>query len=921
MKVALFCGGSVFAVALGLCASPAAAATATAEATSPGVVGEITVVAEKREQSLQTVPVAISAFSAEQRKLIGIAIIQDLADFSPSLNWTDIDDRVYIRGIGRNSDNLNNTSGVAIYYNGIYYGANAAIEQQKSDLFIGNIEVDNGPQNTLHGSNADGGVVSFTSQRPTDTLYGEVRVGVANYETYFVESVVSGPINDHLKFRLGGNFTEQRGGFFNNLDGSPQGGNLVLGGSGETHYLEGQLEGHWDHLDAWIQASSGNFIANTHGAAALGNFPATPFNGADGLTPSGFYGLCGLPGFAATANGAGCAGGPPIVPGSVVTRFITADQFPGNNPGNVNIRDFINEDNTRNSMTGDVQISAHVTYHLPSLDISYLGGYQNFHYVLHIANQPISGIDAGVVSFQEAGAPTAAAAFLCTSAGFTLAACQAPLTINPTPNFLTFNEYDQAFSHELDFTSTGASPFQYIGGVYWYRERWNQPVQADSMTAQPQMGAPMYSNLLGGACPGGAFAVCAAPLNPDFAGSSENTAITYDSVAVFFQGSYKFNDEWKITGGFRYTSDHKEGWQTWRVVGFTDIFGAPEFGSATPAFDITQLAACSPAAAPLCLGPYPGAGPTSFNAVTGNVQRRLAATWAAPTGTVDIDWTPDPTTLAYFKYSRGYKSGGWSTYTLAPLPEVNPEYVDAFEIGAKKTIGREWTLNGDIFYYNYYGEQVPLSVVNQIGQIVPILYNIPLAHSYGLELWGTWRPTDALTVSLSYSHLNAKVAQSACVLDTVDPLAIQPGANTSGCIETPADIAAGTLVQNIHGQYIPGATPNKISLNGLYTWNFDPGKLTLSGTFIWRDGTYDSVFNRAWTFQPSSTQVNVRATWTDKDGRYNIILFCNNLFDTTAYDGAGGTLLGTFKGQEDILYQPFLNAPRTFGVQFQVRWK
>ena len=114
-------------------------------------------------------PVAITAFSAEQRKLMGIQIIQDLADFSPSLNWTDIDDRIYIRGIGRNSDNLNNTSGVAIYYNGIYYGANASVELQKSDLFIGNIEVDNGPQNTLHGSNADGGIgrLHLASGRPT----------------------------------------------------------------------------------------------------------------------------------------------------------------------------------------------------------------------------------------------------------------------------------------------------------------------------------------------------------------------------------------------------------------------------------------------------------------------------------------------------------------------------------------------------------------------------------------------------------------------------------------------------------------------------------------------------------------------------------------------------------------------------------
>jgi iron complex outermembrane receptor protein len=897
-KTALLGASSALAIATGLFAPQAFAATATASAAAQGgaEVSELTVVAEKREQSIETVPVAITAFSAEQRKLMGIQIIQDLADFSPSLNWTDIDDRVYIRGIGRNSDNLNNTSGVAIYYNGIYYGANAAIEQQKDDLFIGNIEVDNGPQNTLHGSNADGGVVSFTSQKPTDTMYGEVRLGVANYDTEFIEAVVSGPINDHLKFRLGGNFTEQRGGFFNNLDGSPQGGNLVLGGGGQTSYFEGQLQGHWDNLDAWVQVSAGNFNANTHGAAAIGNFPATEFNVADGLTPSGFYGLCGIPGFAATTNGAGCAGGPPIVPGSVVTKPITANLFPGNNPGNLNPRNFINEDNGLNEMQGDVQISAHVTYHLPTLDIAYLGGYQNFHYTLHIPNQPVAGIDSGVISYQLAGAPTAAAAAPCVAAGHTLAACQAPLTIFPTPNFLVFDEFDQAFSHELNFVSTTNSPFQYIGGLYWYRERWHQPVDADSMSAQPQMGSPVFP-----------FTGAPAPPNPTFAGSSANTAVTYDSIAIFGQGSYKFNDEWKFSGAIRYTNDHKQGFQTWRVVDFPGLFVNPSvFGSATPAVDITSFAA------PLGT-PYQGAGPASINPVTGDAQRTLGATWNALTGEANIDWTPNSSTLAYFKYSRGYKSGGWSTYTIGAFPETGSEFVDAFELGAKKTFGRTLTANGDVFYYNYYGEQVPLSVVNSIGQIVPILFNVPKVQNYGVELWGTWRPIDPLAISLSYSYLSAKVKQSPCVQDTTDPLANQPGANTTGCT------VPGS--QNIVGQTIPGATPNKISLNGLYTFTFDPGKLTLSGTFVWRDGTFDDVFNRQYTFQPASTQVNVRATWTGANNRYNIILFCDNLFDSTAYDGAAGSLLGTFNGKEDILSVPFLNAPRTFGVQFQYRWQ
>jgi iron complex outermembrane recepter protein len=566
-----------------------------------------------------------------------------------------------------------------------------------------------------------------------------------------------------------------------------------------------------------------------------------------------------------------------------------------------------------------------VTYHMPSFDINYLAGYQNFHYLLHIPTQFVASSDSGVTQWQEAGAATAAAAGTCLLAGNTLAACQSPLTINPTPNFLVFDEFDQAFSHELNFTSTWDSPFQYIGGLYWYRERWNQPVDQYSMSAQPQMATPMFYGLLGGVCPGGLFATCAAPANPTMAGSSENTAINYNSVAIYGQGSYKFNDQWKFSGAIRYTNDNKEGWQTWRVVSFDSIIAAngagalDGWGSATPALDITSLAVCNNTKPTQpCEPAYQGAGITTINAQTGNAQRTLGATWAAVTGEANVDWTPDPSTLAYFKYSRGYKSGGWSTYTLGPQPYVGSEFVDAFELGAKKTVGRTLTMNGDVFYYNYNNEQVPLSTVDvATGQIIPILYNVPLAHNYGVELWGTWRPVDPLAISLSYSYLSAKVSHSACVEDTTDPQAIQPGADTTGCKQT----STTAILQNITGQTIPGATPNKISLNGLYTFTFDPGKLTLSGTFVWRDGTYDSVFNRWYTFQPASTQVNLRATWTGADNHYNVILFCDNLFNSLAYDGAAGGLLENTPGHEDIQSAPFLNAPRTFGIQFQYRWQ
>ena len=618
VKYAFLCGGSAIAVAASLYGTQAVAATAAAADTAAGAatVGELVVVAEKREQKIETVPVAITAYSAEQRKLMGIEIVQDLANFTPSLVWTDINDRIYIRGIGRNSDNLNNTSGVAIYYNGLYYGANASVELQKDDLFIGNIEVDAGPQNTLHGSNSDGGVVNFISQRPTDSYYAEGRFGFQNLSEEFIEGVVSGPIDDHLKFRFGGNFTIQRGGNFLNYDGPPQGGGLVLGGGGNTEYLEFQLQGHWDHFDTWTMVSSGNFAANSKGTDALGNIPTNLLlNG--GLVPSGFYGLCAIPGVAA-ANAAGCASGPPVT--SVTTLPVTANQFPGNNPGNVNPRSFIQEFNSINNQQRNIQVSEDATWHAPDFDLQYLGSYQQFHYILEFP----TATDAGVTSFGVAGlTPVLAPApnlptLACLGAGFSLGGCASPLTVNPAPNFTLFNEYDQSFSHEINIISTWANPLQYVAGLYWWHEHWNQPVDAGVEPNQPQMGHPDFNNLLAPSCaatgPLAAFAVCAAPANPSFAASTENTEINYNSYAAYGQVSYKFNDKWKVSGALRYTDDDKKGWQSWRLVVFDggvlgSLFSSSSYGANTPAFDITSLATAA------SLGhAFPGAGPASIQA-------------------------------------------------------------------------------------------------------------------------------------------------------------------------------------------------------------------------------------------------------------------------------------------------------------------
>ena len=252
-------GCTAMAVALSLSAVQAQAAGAAApaggaaNADAASTISELIVTAEKRSERLQDVPVAISAFSAEQRSLVGINSIQDLTDYTPGLTYSSIDNRPYLRGVGRNTDNLAVASAVAIYYNGIYDGANANTILQHSDLFIDTIEVDRGPQNTLHGANSDGGTINYVSKKPNKEFTAEARAGYANFDRWFAEARVSGPINDRVRFSLGGNYTDQDGGYFTNLsNGSKVGGDIAQGNSGKSQYVEAQIDANLDKINTVV---------------------------------------------------------------------------------------------------------------------------------------------------------------------------------------------------------------------------------------------------------------------------------------------------------------------------------------------------------------------------------------------------------------------------------------------------------------------------------------------------------------------------------------------------------------------------------------------------------------------------------------------------------------------------------------------
>src|SRR3954469_12362098 len=205
-------------------------------AAASNTIEELVVTAERRAQSLQDVPVAISAFTSANRDLVGINTIQDMTNFTPGLNYTSANDRASIRGVGRLTNAHPVAVPVAVYDDGIY--TTSTVTAGKTPIFTDRVEVLRGPQGTLYGRNSLGGAINVISRHPTEEFYAEVRATVANYKRTLLEAAISGPLAPDLQFRLAGNWEKQRDGYFKNVvPGMPTEGNVI-----DQFYIEGQLQ-------------------------------------------------------------------------------------------------------------------------------------------------------------------------------------------------------------------------------------------------------------------------------------------------------------------------------------------------------------------------------------------------------------------------------------------------------------------------------------------------------------------------------------------------------------------------------------------------------------------------------------------------------------------------------------------------------
>ena len=179
-------------------------------------VGDIIVTAQRREERLQDVPIAITAVTGESLSTRNVTDVLQLATSAPNVQFGQAQGqaRLAIRGIGFDTTNPGNEARVAYHIDGIYVSRPGAVLGTFYD--VDRVEILRGPQGTLYGRNAVAGNINVLTKNPTDHFEGFAEATIGNYDTVLLQGAVGGPIAEGVSFRIAGQTADRDGFGFNN---------------------------------------------------------------------------------------------------------------------------------------------------------------------------------------------------------------------------------------------------------------------------------------------------------------------------------------------------------------------------------------------------------------------------------------------------------------------------------------------------------------------------------------------------------------------------------------------------------------------------------------------------------------------------------------------------------------------------------
>lgn len=747
-RIAYFATVSTAAISFAI---PAAAQEQDLQRTLQSVV----VTTQKSEESIQEVPIAVSAFDKESLEKLQLAGGPDLVKAIPNVAFSATNFggfNLKIRGIGADVIAQSGDAGVGIHQNDIPLSGSRFLEAEFHD--VERVEVLRGPQGTLYGRNATGGVFNLITAKPTlEEFQANAQFTYGNYNTLKAQGMVNVPIGEIAALRVAGSYLTRDGYATNEATGNEV-DDRDLYSIRATLAVEPT-----DRLRGWVSVD--HFKENDSrlrfGRTVCDKDP----------TKTSFMGIP-ISQNDQVATSQGCLGGQPILAGlgqssnslstltgglAVLSGLSNGDIF--TIPSSTDLRTGYSQfdpeyeaEQTLISWKGEFDLT-------DSLSLTYLGSF--FESEIFSANTFGAG---------EAGVPfnnlTAVPPGINPRADIYNALFPGGFVTDPQLGVSNFQlssgstgSDQQNSSHELRLQSDFDGPFNFNLGAIKFDTESADPsnprngtyVFANTLTALAQLHNASIAN-------GGPPVVASAGNNPiaiDTTGNGEAPLFSnisgvgrnyfrsispfeLDSFAVFGEGYFDIRDNLQLTVGLRYTDDQKVQQQI-------------------PTFLYV----------PEALNPDP-LEPTGT----------LEADFQESTGRIGLDWSPDldftQDTLLYAFYSRGYKGGGLNPPQPVDAPSIvgdtfAPEFVNAYEIGAKNSIAAPgigvMQLNVTGFYYDYEGYQLS-QIVNRTAANINVDAEIS-----GFELETIWSPIPSLVLNANLGLLDTQVKE-AWAVDTLD---------------------------------------------------------------------------------------------------------------------------------------------------------
>lgn len=173
---------------------------ALSQSTKNSVLEEVIVTAQMRNESAQTIPIAMGAYDKKFIDRVGANSLTEMESAIPNINFGRGDrntrGEIAIRGVGDYSRNIGTNARVAVYIDGVLTGRSSSFDQSLSD--VTHIEVLRGPQGTLAGTNALAGAINIVTQKPHEHFNAELRINTGNYKSNSLAGNLNLPLSSDL---------------------------------------------------------------------------------------------------------------------------------------------------------------------------------------------------------------------------------------------------------------------------------------------------------------------------------------------------------------------------------------------------------------------------------------------------------------------------------------------------------------------------------------------------------------------------------------------------------------------------------------------------------------------------------------------------------------------------------------------------